>query len=173
MKKRFLPILLIFSLVFLSFLSITAINQSVIDLAINYLKTQTPDPWITMALVSAGETDLNLDHLKIVSGNLATDYEKTILALTAAGKDPRNYGNVDFVEKLKSFYLEKQIGSPSLLNDDFWGILALVAAGERVSNQIIQDSKNFILTNQNKDGGWSYAVGGNSDTNDTAAAILA
>jgi len=140
---------------------------------INYLKDQTPDPWITMALTAAGETDLDLGHLKEVSGNLATDYEKTILALTATGKDPRTFGNIDFVVQLKGFYQDNQIGSPDLLNDDFWGILALVSAGESVSNQIIQDSKNFILNNQNEDGGWSYSVGGASDTNDTAAAIMA
>jgi len=141
--------------------------------AVNYLKTQPPDPWITMALAAAGETDLDLNHLKTVIGNLATDYERTILALTAVGEDPRNFGNIDFVAQLKSFYQSNQIGSPNLLNDDFWGISALVSAGESISDQIIQDSKNFILTNQNANGGWSYAVGGTSDTNDTAAAIMA
>jgi len=140
---------------------------------INYLKNQTPDPWITMALLAAGETDLDLNHLKEVSGNLATDYEKTILALTAAGENPKTFGNIDFVAQLKSFYQNNQIGSPDLLNDDFWGILALVSAGENPSSQIIQDSKNFILTKQNSDNGWGYAISGQSDTNDTAAAIMA
>jgi len=168
--------LIIFTLIGLLILPIfptLPIQAESIQTAIEYLKTQTPDPWITMALVSAGETDLNLNHLKEVTGNLATDYEKTILALTAAGKNPRTFGNIDFVAKLKSFYQSNQIGSPDLLNDDFWGILALVSAGEIPGSQIIQDSKNFILVNQNPDGGWSYAVGGNSDTNDTAAAITA
>ncbi len=143
-------------------------NQTTID----FLESQIPDPWITMALVSAGETELDLNHLKEVSGTLATDYEKTILALTAAGEDPRDFGNIDFVAQLKNFYQDNQIGSSDLLNDDFWGILALVSAGEPISSQIIQDSKNFILTNQNGDGGWSYAVSGQSDTNDTAIAII-
>ncbi|MBZ9572154.1 DUF4430 domain-containing protein [Patescibacteria group bacterium] len=140
---------------------------------INYLEAQTSDPWITMALVAAGETDLDLNHLKEVTGSLATDYEKTILALTAAGENPKTFGNIDFIAQLKSFYQDNQIGSSELLNDDFWGILALLSAGEIISNQIIQDSKNFILNNQNEDGGWSYAILGQSDTNDTAAAIMA
>lgn len=148
-------------------------QETEIQKTVNYLKTQPADPWQTMALVAAGETDLNLAHLKIVSGNLATDYEKTILALTAAGKDPRTFGNIDFINQLKSFHQSNQIGSADLLNDDFWGILALVSAGESINSQIIQDSKNFILANQNPDGGWGYAVGGDSDTNDTAAAIMA
>ena len=144
-------------------------NQATID----FLKNQIPDSWITMALVSAAETGLDLNHLKEVSGSLATDYEKTILALTALKENPRSFGSIDFVAQLKTFYQNSQIGSADLLNDDFWGILALVSSGESVSSQIIQDSKNFILTNQNEDGGWGYAVSGQSDTNDTAAAIMA
>ncbi len=140
---------------------------------INYLKAQTPDPWQSMALAASGETDLDLNHLKEVSGNLATDYEKTILALTANGENPRTFGNIDFIDRLKSFYQDSQIGSPDLLNDDFWGILALVSAGENPSGQIIQDSQNFILTKQNFDGGWGYASSSQSDTNDTAVAIMA
>ncbi|XOB41184.1 MAG: DUF4430 domain-containing protein [Candidatus Nealsonbacteria bacterium] len=169
MKKTILLFLagtLIFSLVLPG---LAEIDNS----TINYLKAQTPDPWITMALVAAGEIDLDLNHLKEVTGNLATDYEKTILALIAAGENPKTFSNIDFVTQLKSFYQNNQIGSPDLLNDDFWGILALVSAGESISDQIIQDSKNFILNNQNENGGWSYALLGQSDTNDTAAAIMA
>jgi hypothetical protein len=168
MKKAILLFLigaLIFSLVLPG---LAEIDNS----TINYLKAQTPDPWISMALVATGETDLDLNHLKTVGGNLATDYEKTILALTAVGENPKTFGNIDFVAQLKSFYQNNQIGSPDLLNDDFWGILALVSAGESPSSQIIQDSKNFILTKQNSNGGWGYAISGQSDTNDTAVAIM-
>jgi len=168
--KKTIIIFLIGTLIFSSVLpGLAEINTS----TLNYLKAQTPDPWITMAQVSAGETGLDLSHLKEVSGNLATDYEKTILALTAAGENPRTFGNIDFITQLKGFYQSNQIGSPDLLNDDFWGILALVSAGESVLDPIIQDSKNFILTKQNSDGGWGYAISGQSDTNDTAAAIMA
>jgi len=169
MKKAILLFLigaLIFSLVLPG---LAEIDNS----TINYLKAQTPDPWISMALIAAGETDLDLSHLKEVSGSLATDYEKTILALTAVGENPKTFGNIDFVAQLESFYQNNQIGSPDLLNDDFWGILALVSAGENPSSQIIQDSKNFILTKQNSDNGWGYAISGQSDTNDTAVAIMA
>jgi len=170
MKKLIISIL-IFSLLSLVIFPKLSGQETEIQKAISYLKNQIADPWITMALVSAGEKDLDLNHLKTVSGNLATDYEKTILALTAAGKDPRNFGDIDFLAKLKSFYQSNQIGSPDLLSDDFWGIMALISAGENPLDPIIQDSKNFILLNQ--DGGWGYAIRGQSDTNDTAAAIIA
>ena len=171
--KKIIIGVLIFSLLFPPIFPKIFGQETEIQKAVSYLKTQPADPWQTMALIAAGETDLNLNHLKEVSGNLATDYEKTILALTAAGENPRTFGNIDFVAQLKSFYQSNQIGSLNLLNDDFWGILALVSAGESISDQIIQDSKNFVLDNQNEDGGWSYAISGNSDTNDTAAAIMA
>ncbi len=175
-KNKIKPVIigiLTFSFLILSILYTVSVKAENNQTTIDFLKSQTPDSWITMALVSAGETELDLNHLKEVSGNLATDYEKTILALTAAGEDPRDFGNIDFVAQLKTFYQNNQIGSSDLLNDDFWGILALVSAGEPISSQIIQDSKNFILTNQNGDGGWSYAISGQSDTNDTAVAIIA
>lgn len=148
-------------------------QETEIQKAIQYLNTQTADPWITMAQVSAGETGLDLSYLKTVAGNLSTDYEKTVLAQTSAGKDPRIFGNIDFIAQLKGLHESGQIGSPDLLNDDFWGVLALISAGESPSDSAIQGSKNFILTNQNSDGGWSYAKAGDSDTNDTAAAIMA
>lgn len=177
MKKFLLIEKIIISILISSFLTLPLFptfssQETEIQKALQYLKTQPADSWQSMALVSAGEENLDLNHLKTVTGNLATDYEKTILALTAAGKDPRIFGSIDFVPQLKSFYQSNQIGSPDLLNDDFWGILALISAGENPSSLINQDSKNFILKNQNPDGGWGYAISGQSDTNDTAVAIM-
>lgn len=173
LANKIITSVLIFSFLILPISPTFSEQTTEIQKAIQYLKTQTADPWITMALASAGETSLDLNYLKTVAGSLSTDYEKTILALTAAGKDPRNFGDIDFIARLKSFYQSGQIGSQDLLNDDFWGILALVSSGENLSDPVIQAAKNFILTNQNSDGGWSYAKGGSSDTNDTAVAIMA
>ncbi|MBU2540211.1 hypothetical protein KJ786_03560 [Patescibacteria group bacterium] len=158
---------------FTAFSEVQAENQSEIDKAINYLELQSSDPWITMGLIAGGKTDTDLNYLKTLSGSSATDYEKIILAITAAGENPRTFGDIDFVSQLESFYQNNQIGSTNYLNDDFWGILALVSAGEDSSSQIIQDSKNFILTNQNPDGGFPFGIGWGSDVDDTAAAIMA
>ncbi|MCX6796245.1 MAG: DUF4430 domain-containing protein, partial [Candidatus Falkowbacteria bacterium] len=138
----------------------------------NYLKAQTPDPWITQALVATGETNYSVDHLKTVNGSLATDYAKTILAVAAAGQNPATFGNIDYVVKLKTYFNSNQFGDTSLLNDDAWAILALAAVGEKNSTEVIA-AKNYLLANQNADGGWGYGTGGASDTNDTAAIIIA
>ncbi len=139
--------------------------------AVTYLKAQDQDPWITQALIAAGETTVANDHLKSVSGILATDYAKTILAVAAIGENPATFGNIDYIAKLKTYYSNNQMGSDGLINDDIWSILALASVGEKASNEAVK-AKDFILTNQNTDGGWGYNVGGDSDTNDTASAIF-
>lgn len=137
-----------------------------------YLETLTPDPWITQALIASGKTNVALEHLKNVSGTLATDYAKTILAVSAAGETPATFGNIDYVAKLKTYLNNDQIGDAGLLNDDMWAILALGSVGESTVNEA-QKAKAYIIANQNTDGGWGYAKGGESDTNDTAAGIIA
>lgn len=170
MNKKLLSTLLVLLLIttFLPFSS----AQGDINSAIAYLKTKSPNPWITMALVAAGET-ADVDYLKSFTGTNATDYEAAILALAAAGKNPRTFPDTDLVAALKDFHTSNQIGDASTLNDDIFGVLALVAAGESSSDTIVQDAKNFILNNQNSDGGFSFAVGSGSDTNMTATAIMA
>ena len=140
--------------------------------SVAYLKSKMLSPWSIMALSASGE-EVALDSLKAVSGEKAIDLEAPILALTSAGKDPRTFGNVDFVEKLKGFYDGTQLGEGGILNDDIFGLLALVASGEKVNDDTLIGIKTFILSKQNDDGGFSFAVGGTSDTNTTASAIMA
>ena len=69
--KKTIIIFLIGTLIFSSVLpGLAEINTS----TLNYLKAQTPDPWITMAQVSAGETGLDLSHLKEPS-DLCKDFK--------------------------------------------------------------------------------------------------
>lgn len=141
--------------------------------AVTYLQAQTQDAWTTMALAAASQSSIPTSHLASVSGTLATDYAKTILALAAVGENPATFGSVDYVAQLKTYHNNNQMGSASLLNDDMWAILALASVGE-VNSAEAADAKNFILAHQNPDGGFGYAASGNnSDTNDTAAAIMA
>ncbi len=138
--------------------------------------------WAVMAIAAAGEdpgswtnggdsiVDYLLDNVDHLDANKATDWEKFILAVVAAGEDPRDFGGVDYVDALLDFYDDTQIGDDGMLNDDFWGILALTSIGE---SEGVQNSKNFIIDNQNSDGGWGWIVGDVSDADNTAAAISA
>jgi len=181
MKKKkkilivYLTIVLAVLIGFGNFFEVWSESQSEIEKAINYLKAQPQTAWGTMALAGAGETEIDLNHLKsIPSGQESTTtYAKYILALTAVGKNSSNFGNENYVEKLKSFYQNGQFGEKSFINDNIWAILALGSLGQK-NLIIVQDAKDYILGNQNSDGGWSYDVSfSSSDTNDTAAAIMA
>ena len=143
-------------------------------LSITYIEGQTQDAWSTMALVAAGETPASTTHLETVTGSNATDYERTILGITALGEDPRTFGSENLVAKLQQdFYVDNQIGSNEQVNDDVFGILALASAGVPLDADIMIDALAAVLSNQNPDGGWAWNVGGDSDTNDTAMALSA
>ncbi|MET1124942.1 MAG: PKD domain-containing protein, partial [Archaeoglobaceae archaeon] len=95
------------------------------------------------------------------------DYARTILALVAAGEDPRSFAGVDLVSKLKERVREDgRIGD--YVYTTIWGIIALSAVGENVSRSV-----EWLKAQQNEDGGFPWSVGVDSDYDDTAAAIQA
>jgi len=140
--------------------------------------------WVIMAIATAEEDPHDwqvgtnpsiVDYLaaNVSSAASSTDYSRTLLAIAAADEDPTNFGGRDFVALLEATYDGTQIGDDSLLNDDFFGVMGLIAAGESPSSETIANSVTFIKDNQNTDGGWSWGVGQDSDVDDTAAAIMA
>lgn len=149
------------------------IKAEVSEATVNYLRNAGQTAWITQALKAAGQDNLSLSYLDGAEINNANEAAKAILAITAAGQNPYDYQNENYVGRLFDFYNNNQIGSTQLLNDDFWGVLALRAAGEPVEAAAVAGGKNFIMENQNNDGGWAWAPDSESDTNDTAAAIMA
>ncbi|MEM2972278.1 MAG: prenyltransferase/squalene oxidase repeat-containing protein [Candidatus Bathyarchaeia archaeon] len=146
----------------------------------------TVSAWAVMAIAALDEDPHNwkidggssiVDYLKanahLVDETKATDVERYILAMTAAGENSRNIDSKDYVTILKGLYDGVQIGDSNLLNDDFWGVLALISAGEPFNSPIIQNTVAFIKSRRNSDGGWGWGVGVSSDIDDTAAAIMA
>jgi len=139
--------------------------------------------WVTMAIATAGEdphdwkagSNSIVDYLAANAGDATsvTDYARMTLAMVAADEDPTSFGGRDFVNLLKGQYNSGQIGDTSLLNDDFWGVMALISAGESQSSELVANSVAFIKANQNDDGGWSWGVGQGSDVDDTACAVMA
>lgn len=140
--------------------------------SVAYLQSKSLSSWTAMALSYAGQTP-DMSFEKNVTASAAIDLEVPIMALAAAGDDPRTYGSADLVAALKGYASGGQIGDASLLNDDIFGVLALLAAGVPTSDSVVSDSVSFIKAHQNSDGGWGYAVGGSSDSNTTAAAVMA
>lgn len=134
--------------------------------------------WAAMALCSAnaemGNISIYLERsISKLDPKKVTDWERHALAVVACGEDPTNFGGINFVEKIKTFYDGEQIGSKGLLNDDIWGIIALVSCGVDKNDPVVQGARNYIILHQNADGGWGVGIAGNSDVDSTSSAIMA
>ncbi|MEX0616397.1 MAG: prenyltransferase/squalene oxidase repeat-containing protein [Candidatus Woykebacteria bacterium] len=182
------------SLLPMTIFAVTPDMSSNINSAVDYLKSQqetsgkisgfgTETSWAIMGFAAAGidpetiETNGNslVDYIRAnpPASSTPTAWERDILAITAAGENPYNFGGTNYIKTLESFAAGGQLGGNTLLNDDTFGVLALISAGPSADQQIISDSVNFIIANQNADGGLSWSTSGDSDTNDTAIAIMA
>ena len=147
-----------------------------------------------------------VDYLKAgpsdVSGefNMGTFLARMVLAAVAAGESPSAFGawsgshagvtitNGDYLAALKSLhdgvqFLQDLTGDPDsaeTLNDDFWAVRALIAAGESPLSSIVQTTVQHIIDYQEADGGWTWGMpghtwyaSGSTDVDNTAAALVA
>lgn len=132
-----------------------------------------------MAIVAAGENP----HDWKVNGTSAIDYWKSardatnpegtaelgkmVTLITAAGEDPRVFNNHDYVTELKArMKADGRFGD--FIYTTYWGVFGLVSAGEDVSL-----SAAWLKNQQNEDGGYAWMPGAESDSDDTAAVIMA
>lgn len=130
---------------------------------------------VNPATVSKGGSSL-LEYLSAnpsATGSPATDWERAILAITASDVSPYTFGGINYVQNLESFHNSSQIGVATQINDDIFGLLALVSAGSGASSNVKQNALNFILSQQEADGGFSWSTSGTSDVDTTSAALQA
>jgi len=172
--KKLASGLLVSGLLITSVISISTVLVASGDTnqAVTYLQSKSINAWSAMALSAAGKT-ADVSGIRTLIDPKATDYETAIMAIAAQNQSPRTYPATDYVEALKSLYDGTQLGDVTILNDDVFGILALRAAGLSQSDSVITGVRNYLLLKQNSDGGWGFAVGGDSDTNTTAVAVMA
>ena len=167
--RKFIPVFILV----ISMLVAPLAARAGVPQAVTYLKAQPQDEWSTMALVATGESSVSASHLASFTGSTVLDYAKRILALIAAGKNPRSFTGADLVAGLTSLASGGQLGDMSLLNDDAWGIIALRAVGVATADVVVADAMAYLLAHQEMDGGWGYGIGAGSDTDDTAAVLMA
>ncbi|MGP8323202.1 MAG: CARDB domain-containing protein [Methanosarcinaceae archaeon] len=77
-----------------------------------------------------------------------------ILVISAIGEDPTDYGGVNYLVMLESYYDGNQFQDPDLVEDDALAILALTACGAD-NIEMVSNAANHIRDRQNEDGGWS------------------
>ncbi len=144
--------------------------------------------WATVSIHASGQdphtwrkpsSDLSVvDYLRrsvpqLTPNSRPTDYERNLLAIAHTGENPRDFNGIDFVAKVKAFFDGEQVGRKAQLNDDFFAVISLLAAGESPFDPVVQGSRSYMLQNRNADGGWSFLIGLESDLDDTSAAVMA
>lgn len=124
----------------------------------------TPDPvltaWAVLGLRAVGApAPGSLDYLRAQAPSLTSPTDLAIVALAEQSLGTRD------ATLLARFHVKPsgQIGDE--LNSTYWGVLALGASSPQTTR--------FILAHQTKPGGFSWAIGGQPDSNDTAAALEA
>ena len=156
----------------------------------NYIYESVPNPqvgsiggeWAVMGLARSGADIPNEyfekyyqtaeKHIKDCGGVLHdkkyTEYSRVILALTAIGKNPKDVAGYNLLMPLEDY--EKTIWQG--VNGAIFALIAL-DSGSYISQSIVREKYvNYILDNQNTDGGWSLS-GDVSDTDVTAMSLQA
>jgi energy-coupling factor transport system substrate-specific component len=138
--------------------------------------------WVMLGLEAAGHNPLDVsrgsrtpvDFLRSNVNELsrAGDFARTILALEAAGVDPRSFGGRNLVEAL----LDLRFKNGSYGSRGGWpgstafAVLALRAAG---ATGTLDDTISWLAGVQNGDGGWGDVPGSVSTADGTAAVLQA
>lgn len=175
--------IIIITLLFYLSVPIAYAEEAYITNGLNYLRSKqddsgkitngfsAPSQWSAMAFIANGtdittvkkSTNSLYDFLRtdIPVNNAATDYETRILAIVAADGNPTNFNGTNYLAQLEGFYTNGQIGDTCSLNDDIFGLLALIASGNEANSQIKQDTLSFLLSKQDPtDGGFGFSAPG-------------
>lgn len=176
-----------FSSMATSFAATPAETYNAADKATNYLKLQQQadgsiagnpgaSDWAAIAFAAAGIT-ANTQLTSYVAHEAApatvTGIERKILALAATGQATSGYTAL-----LATHYQANQIGDTAYLNDDWFGVMAIIASKDTADYHIAADAVNYIVAHQDASGGFSYCADATQlycgvDSNDTAAALIA
>jgi len=162
---------------------LNASDNEIIE-AFNYLESQqgqdgslggiAVSSWACMA-ISAAEKDPHdwgylVEYLEeksiFLDPEKATDWERHTLAISACNEDPRDFGGIDFIDKIVSFYDGEQIDGNVYLYDDIFAVLSLISAGVDINSDIVQNICNYIISERTQNGGWG-------ETDATSVAIMA
>ena len=143
--------------------------------------SQSGGEWLIIALARSGtpvpegyydkyyrnvETKLK-ENGGVLSSTKNTEYARVILALTAIGKDPRNVADYDLTKPLADYDRTIRQG----VNGAIFALIALNSGG--YDDPAEGKYLSYILSAQNKDGGFGLAKGSPSGVDLTAMAVQA
>ncbi|MBJ6361866.1 S-layer homology domain-containing protein [Paenibacillus sp. GCM10012307] len=165
--------------------NLNAFIQKSADWILKNTDFKTYDPfhdWDAIALVRSGKQVPDTyyrsleSYVKEVNGSFrkVTDYERTVMAVAAIGKDPAAIAGFDFLEKI---YNNERLTAQGT-NGAIYALIAFDAAGAKIPLGAKWNRERLIdwlLTQQNKDGGFplSKDQDGESDVDVTAMSLQA
>jgi prenyltransferase beta subunit len=145
--------------------------------------TQLHTGWAALGLAAAGRNPLDvrrggrsaIDAIRAGLGGLndTGELERTILVVRSAGLDPRHFGGRDLVATVR----RRQRGDGALSEQVNWtafAVLAFRAGGYGASATPVRRAADWLVRQQNRDGGFNFAGrGGPSGIDDTSAPVQA
>jgi energy-coupling factor transport system substrate-specific component len=136
--------------------------------------------WAAIGLAAAGRDPATLRRdghsvlsaLAAQAGTLegAGDLERTMLALRSCGAPAGALAGKDLLSGLLR-YRSSDGSFENLVNITAFAIFALRADGRSAADAVVGAAGRWIAHHQDGDGGYSFAGGGSSDVDDTAAAL--
>jgi hypothetical protein len=93
---------------------------------------------------------------------------KLIVALVAAGYDPKDFVGRDLVARLQNYHDGRGAYGTTTLSQ-VWAVLGLLAAGQTLP----RGATSVLISAQQADGGWEGAPGWGTDSNTTALVLQA
>jgi hypothetical protein len=108
-----------------------------------------------------------------------TAFERELMVVGASGTDPHSFAGYDLVEEVQARALPDGSfpyvpGGRGEINDTIFAIVALAPIQEPEAQAAIQRAADWLIAQQDEDGGWSFEVKGRRTEADmTGAAIQA
>ena len=133
--------------------------------------------WEVMALKKSNEevSDNYLEKIKerIEENRIKqpTDYERTVIVLSALNEKPKNFNGINFLDKIYNNEVIEDQGTNALI----FALIALDCKNYQIPNNSIWSRESLIDTlikMQNEDGGWDFA-GIKADPDMTGMALTA
>ncbi|HWR56199.1 MAG TPA: DUF4430 domain-containing protein, partial [Negativicutes bacterium] len=114
-----------------------------------------------------------------------TDHERRVLAIIAAGGDPRTTGGHNLIERIYNFYVPASSPNGPAADRDITfqglnGVAFALIALDSLGYEVPQDARysrnylvQYLLNHQKTDGGWSLSGSGGSEADMTAMVLTA
>ncbi len=112
------------------------------------------------------------DYLSEQASSYATGASNTgkfIACLLPIDEDPQNFGGMNLIETLQSFYDQTSGAYGSTTWDQAWAIIALKGAGADIPANAVEYLKSLQLDH----GGWEFSAGMGADTDSTGLVLQA